>query len=352
MNHSDPFVLQDFNVLPGEKQRAVLTVADCPFRMPATVIRGERPGPTLLVTAGVHNMEFVGINAAIQLANDTRPEDIAGTLFIISLINTDGFEHRTMSVTHADGKNLNRVFPGDPEGSETERLAAWFVAEIFPRVDRVIDLHSGDNYEKLLPLVFFQGAHDPAVMAASYAMAQAVDTRCLIRSHVAHGGLYSEAGSCGVPGLILERGCLSQWTQEEVDADVADVLNIMAVLGMRPGIAPKRPYHKPVITHATYADAPHTGCWYPIYQPGEYVVAGEIVGEIRDYFGDLICVCTADTDGIILYETQSLNILAGDPMIAIGCTHFDAHRSALPDDPTRGCGHVHPLVDTAEEFDV
>ena len=77
MNHQDPFVLQDFNVAPGEKQRAVLTVADCPFRMPATVIRGVQPGPTLLVTAGVHNMEFVGINAAIQLANDTRPEDIA-----------------------------------------------------------------------------------------------------------------------------------------------------------------------------------------------------------------------------------------------------------------------------------
>ena len=117
MNHQDPFVLQDFNVAPGEKQRAVLTVADCPFRMPATVIRGVRPGPTLLVTAGVHNMEFVGINAAIQLANDTRPEDIAGTLFVISLINTDGFEHRTMSVTHADGKNLNRVFPGDAAGT-------------------------------------------------------------------------------------------------------------------------------------------------------------------------------------------------------------------------------------------
>lgn len=352
MNHQDPFVLQDFNVAPGEKQRAVLTVADCPFRMPATVIRGVRPGPTLLVTAGVHNMEFVGINAAIQLANDTRPEDIAGTLFVISLINTDGFEHRTMSVTHADGKNLNRVFPGDAAGTASERLAAWFVAEIFPRVDRVIDLHSGDNYEKLLPLVFFQGAHDEAVMTASYEMARAVNTRCLIRSHVAHGGLYSEAGSCGVPGLILERGCLSQWTQEEVDADVADVQNIMAMLGMRPGITPKPHYHKPVITHATYAEAPHTGCWYPIYQPGEYVIEGEIVGEIRDYFGDLICVCTADMDGIILYETQSLNIIAGDPMIAIGCTHFDEHRSELPDYLARGYDHVHPLVGIDTEFDV
>ena len=57
-------------------------------------------------------------------------------------------------------------------------------------------------------------------------------------------------------------------------------------------------------------------------------------------------------DGIILYETQSLNIIAGDPMIAIGCTHFDAHQADLPAYITETYDHVHPLVGIDTEFDV
>lgn len=348
----EAFVLQDLNVMPGEKKRTILQVEACPFKMPTTVIRGKEDGPVLLITAGVHNMEFVGINAAIKLANNLVPENIKGTVIIISLVNTDGFEHRTMSVSYVDGKNLNRVFPGDKNGSPSEKLAAWFVEEIFPKIDRIIDLHSGDNYEELEPLVFFQGAHEEDVMEASYEMARAVDARYLIRSHVAHGGLYSEAGSFGVPGIILERGCLSAWTQEEVDADIADVKNIMAMLGILKHTKAEIHHHKPVFVHTTYAEAPHTGCWYPLYKTGSYVVEGEIVGEIRDYFGDLICVCTADVDGIILIQTKSLNVIKGDALIAIGCTNFEGHKGNLPGYIEDTFNHVHPLIDSNQEFNI
>lgn len=346
------FDVSDLNIEPGTKTRGILTVNSCPFHMPVTVINGTKPGPTLLVTAGLHNMEFVGINAAIDLANEVEPEYIAGKLIIISLINTDGFEHRTMSVTYADGKNLNRVFPGDPNGTESERFAAWFVKYIYPRIDYIVDLHSGDNYERLESLVFFQGAHSKEVMAESFRIANAVNTPYLIRSHVAHGGLYSEAGNYGVPGIILERGCLSRWTWEEVQQDKDDVKNIMATIGMLPEIKPIKRHHKPVFTHVSYAVAPHTGCWYPVRHIGDYVMRGEIVGEIRNYFGDLICVCTSDVDGIIFIETDALNILEGQDLMSVGCIHFENHHEEISDYLSEGYKHVHELIDTGEEFDV
>ncbi len=348
----EPFVLQELKVMPGEKKRTILRVEDCPYNMSITVRRGKEDGPTLLITAGVHNMEFVGINAAIKLANNLIPENIKGTVIIISLVNTDGFEHRTMSVSHVDGKNLNRVFPGDKNGTPSDKLAAWFVEEIFPKIDRIVDLHSGDNYEGLEPLVFFQGAHTEDVMKASFGMARAVNARYLIRSYVAHGGLYSEAGSHGVPGIILERGCLSTWSDEEVDADIADVKNIMATLGMLRHVTPQTYHHKPVFVHTIYAEAPHTGCWYPMYKTGSYVVKGEIVGEIRDYFGDLICVCTADVDGIIFIQTQSLNVIKGDALMSIGCTKFDEHMEDLPKYIEDTFQHIHPLIDSKKEFNI
>ena len=56
------------------------------------------------------NAEYIGIQAAMQLANDLDPKKIAGNIIVIRLMNRTGFEHRTMSLTYEDGKNLNRVF--------------------------------------------------------------------------------------------------------------------------------------------------------------------------------------------------------------------------------------------------
>lgn len=58
----------------------------------------------------VHNAEYVGIQAAMQLADELDPKKIAGNIIVIRLMNRTGFEHRTMSLTYEDGKNLNRVF--------------------------------------------------------------------------------------------------------------------------------------------------------------------------------------------------------------------------------------------------
>lgn len=70
----------------------------------------EKRGETVLISGGVHNAEYVGIQAAMQLADELDPKKIAGNIIVIRLMNRTGFEHRTMSLTYEDGKNLNRVF--------------------------------------------------------------------------------------------------------------------------------------------------------------------------------------------------------------------------------------------------
>lgn len=85
--------------------------------IPVTLINGTGEGKVLLLTAGVHPDEYPGIAAAIQLSNELRPEDISGGLVIVPMANYSGFLAKKGSHIPEDGKNLNRLFPGNPNGT-------------------------------------------------------------------------------------------------------------------------------------------------------------------------------------------------------------------------------------------
>lgn len=309
------FKLPPFHVAPGEKAQAYLSITGTDFELPVTVINGSSGGPTVLITGGVHNAEFVGIQATIELASEILPDSIAGTLILMPLLNRSGFEHRTMSLTYKDNKNLNRVFPGDADGSPSDRLAAYLVKNIFPKIDYLIDLHCGDGFESLSPYVYCQGCAAPNVQAASLSMARCTAMPLIIRSQVGTGGLYNEAGSRGIPAVLIERGCLSLWNHEEVLADKQDVRNILKYLNVLDGEHTPNE-HIPIFREIGIS-APVGGCWYPSVLGGDSVKAGDTIGTIRDYFGNTLYTCTADSDMTVLHIIQSLNILKDDPMVSL-----------------------------------
>ena len=137
----------DLEAKPGEKVSGFVHIIGAEFGIPVTLICGEKEGETVLISGGVHNAEYVGIQAAMQLADELDPKKIAGNIIVIRLMNRTGFEHRTMSLTYEDGKNLNRVFPGNPNGTLSDRIAYTVVTEFFPKADYYVDLHCGDGFE-------------------------------------------------------------------------------------------------------------------------------------------------------------------------------------------------------------
>ena len=306
-------IIAGHEFLPGKTTKDHIHVNGTELKVPHIMLCGSRPGPTLLVTAGIHNAEFVGIQAAVELSREIDTAELSGSLIIVPLANRSGFENRTMSLVHEDGKNLNRVFPGDADGTAADRLAHMLFSTFIVHADAYIDLHSGDGYEELTPYVYYLGS-TPAE-EVSRAMADCVDTAYTVRSRCWTGGAYNLASVNGIPSVLIERGCLSLYTREEVDADKRDVRNIMRLLGMLEGAA--QSFCKAELTEHDY-DAPSTGCWYPRLHAGDSFVKGSSLGEIRNYFGDLVNEIVADEDGIILHQCASLNIIEGDPMIAYG----------------------------------
>ena len=158
MKDNREFCLGNFTVEPGKKKSGFLRIGGGEFQLPATILHGEQPGKTVLITAGIHAEEYVGIQSALELSEMLKVQKIAGTVVIVKVVNRKAFELRSGSDSHEDGKNLNRVFPGNREGTWSERLAYAIEKELLSIADYYIDLHSGDSYEQLTPYVYYAGA--------------------------------------------------------------------------------------------------------------------------------------------------------------------------------------------------
>ena len=305
-------------LMPGKTVKDHIHVEGTELHVPHVLLCGEQPGPTVLITAGIHNAEYVGIQAAIELSNELDVSTLHGNVVLVPLVNRSGFENRTMSRVFEDGKNLNRVFPGNREGSEAERLAHMLFEVFIRNADAYIDLHCGDGYETLIPYCYYLG--DAPAEETAKRMVECVNVKYVVRSHCRTGGAYNLASLHGVPSVLIERGQLSLFSREEIEADKADVCNILRRLGVLNVDWIRYPKQELLEYND---DAPCTGCWYPEKKPGDRFRKGEKLGEIRDYFGKSLFTELAPADGVLLYQTASLNIIEKGPMVSYGVPRPD-----------------------------
>lgn len=309
---------------PGEKVTGEIHIPEVSLPLPATLIQGAVQGPSVLITAGIHSMEFPGIQTALELAEELQPGEVRGSILILPVVNRSGFENRTVSTVHEDGKNLNRVFPGDLKGSTAEKIAHFFVQTIYPQIDYKIDLHSGDVFEELNEFIYCQGKARPEVMQKSEEMARVTSLPFIVASQSDEGGAYNYAGRAGVPAVLIERGSTGTWSEADVDKNKKDVRMILRYLGGLDGEA-VIDREKPIYREAHYHDAAHTGLWYPTCRPDDTFEKGALLGVIKDYFGKVLEGIHADCDGKLLYQTTSLNILEHSPAVAYACLESEGH---------------------------
>ena len=141
----------------GQKRSGLFTFQADPelarYQWPFFSIVGAKRGPTFLVTAGIHAAEYTGIEAAIRLGRTIDPAEVRGTIVVVPLLNRPGFYERSIYVNPEDNDNMNRVFPGRPDGTWSERFAYHFLNDVIVGADYAIDLHAGDMIEDLVPFV-------------------------------------------------------------------------------------------------------------------------------------------------------------------------------------------------------
>jgi predicted deacylase len=120
------FELGTLRVAPGEAASGTLEVPEKDGQaafIPVTVLHGLRPGPVLALVAGVHGAEYPPILALYRLKDMIDPKKLAGTAVLVHVANIPSFQKRSIYYVPQDGKNLNRVFPDDPQGTLSQRMA-------------------------------------------------------------------------------------------------------------------------------------------------------------------------------------------------------------------------------------
>jgi predicted deacylase len=302
----------------GERAFGVIPVPGLDVALPVAVLHGRQPGPTVCVTAGVHGAEYVGIEAAIRTIHALDPRVLRGTVVVVPVTNPPAFAARAIYVCPLDGKNLNRVFPGRPDGTAAERIAHAVFTAAIRRADAYIDLHGGDLNEALLPFTIYHGGAAPEVVARARALAEAFGIRHLVEGAV-EGAAYVAAAAAGIPAILPEAGGQGVLDPAMVRVHTRGVGNVLRALGVLRGRpAPVRP---PVRVWAfPWIRSAHAGLFYPQVRVGDRVQTGQRVGEICDWFGRRLADVTSPATGVVLFVVTTPATNPGDPLLAIGVT--------------------------------
>ena len=117
--------------------------------IPLTVVK-RGAGPVALLTGANHGDEYEGPLALVDLARSLKADEVTGTVIIVPAMNYPAFAAGTR-VSPLDGVNMNRAFPGVPDGTPTQKIADYFQRTLLPMADVVLDFHSGGKTLDFLP---------------------------------------------------------------------------------------------------------------------------------------------------------------------------------------------------------
>ncbi len=302
----------------GQKVVGTQTVAlgDQVAELPVFLINGNSDGPTLVVTGGIHGAEYASIEAALRLGQTLEPDPLRGRVLVVPVVDMPAFKARTIYVCPIDGKNPNRVFPGNAKGTAAEQLAFWLTENVIKQGNYYVDLHGGDLNEALVPFTLFQKFGKKELDDKSLEMARVFGIRYLVSSEV-KGSTTSAAAMAGVPGILAESGGQGIWREEHIAAHTNGLNRLMRHLGMIQGPA-LDPLPTQVMDRFEWLRSDHDGYYYPKVQVGNSVKKGQDLGRVADFRGSTLQAVSSPIDGTVLFLVSSLAMNKGDPLLAIG----------------------------------
>ena len=289
--------------------------------IPVVELTGGRDGPRLTVLAGVHGCEYAPMAAVRRWTRALAGRELRGSIRAVPVLNLPAFRARTPFLVPDDGKNLNRCFPGNPEGTVADRLAHAAFTQLIVGSDALIDMHAGDMVEALEPFALYDTG--PAE-ARALELATAYGLGYVIRQEPgpdrAVGGTTSTAAAeIGIPAIIAEAGGCGLVEAAAVDTHVRGLDKVLAVLGMTDGPV-AAPAAAPVrLGRFLWLRSVSDGWWEPAVRPGEQVAEGQALGTVSTLDGaQVLQSVTAPAPGVPMFITSSPAVAAGGLLLGLG----------------------------------
>lgn len=286
---------------------------DTKVEVPVIVERSKRPGPTVLITAGIHGDEVNGMEIVREVISKEINIPAKGTIICIPILNVFGFINK--SRYFPDGRDLNREFPGMQSGSLASRFAYHFVTEILPFADLCMDFHTGGSDRFNAAQIRIERDNPEARK-----MADIFNTRFTLLENLIPGSYREICHRLGKIILLNESGKTMQFEKEMALEAIQGIKRILKHLGMlHPNIeAPHHPIHTNIVVEENkWIRADCSGFFHVKVALQEFVRKDEILGTILDPYGGDRHAVLATNEGYILNINQEPMVYQGDAIFHI-----------------------------------
>jgi predicted deacylase len=290
--------------------------------VPIAVIKNGS-GPTALFFGGNHGDEYEGPVTLPKLARDIDPAEVNGRIIIVPMLNPPAVQAGTR-LSPVDGKNMNRSYPGERDGTLTSIIAHYVTNFLLPLADLVVDIHSGGRSAHVAPSVNMHQLDNTQQMQAMIdaGIAWGAPYVFIYRDVAGEGLLPTLSEKMGKTTLGTELGSASQFTPEILRITEDGLYNVLRHSGILAG-GPTEPAKAPEVVGATeredYIMAPVSGIFEPFFDLCQWVKKGEAVGQIQSVeqpFQEPVVVY-AEIDGMVMARRSFPLTRQGDCVITL-----------------------------------
>jgi predicted deacylase len=315
------FSIGDLDVTAGRSAIGELPVSrlvtGTRISIPVNVFHGRQDGPVIWLSAAVHGDEIGGVEIIRRALGSIDPRTLAGTIVAVPIVNVHGFLNGDRYLP--DRRDLNRSFPGSPNGSLAARIAHLFMTEIAARSDVGIDLHTGSDHRTNLPQI--RADLDDA---RTRDLAIAFGAPFMMHAKLRDGSMRAAATTKGATVLLYEGGEAWRFDRPAIDAGVAGIGRVLTRLGM------VESSDEPMALDGSVAAEPpaesRSSSWVRVRRSGialinvelgQIVERGEVIATVRDSVGRQLSRTRAPRSGMVIGHTQQPLVNQGDAIIHI-----------------------------------
>jgi predicted deacylase len=277
---------------------------------PVLVVHGGKPGPVLCLTAAIHGDELNGMELVRRVLYNTKPEDLSGSIIGVPIVNLQGFQRGSRYLP--DRRDLNRLFPGYPEGSAGARIAHSFFQEVIRHCTVLVDLHTGSFHRSNLPQLRAD-LSNPDVVELTHGFGATV----VLHSGGAVGTLRRAAVDSGIPAVTLEAGEPLRLQEDAVAHSVKSIQTLLNHLGM----VKKTNFWgdpEPVYYKSTWVRADRGGVLFSEVELGARVQQGDLLGAVTNPITNVRTEIRSKHDGRVLGMALNQVVMPGFAAFHIG----------------------------------
>lgn len=300
----------------GESKEVNFDVANLhtssPVNVPVIIERSKKPGPTVLFTAGIHGDEVNGVEIVRQLIAKGINKPKSGTTICMPVINIFGFIN--LKREFPDGRDLNRVFPGSPNGSLASRVAHKLIRDIIPHVDYIMDFHTGGSGRFNAPQIrIIKGNRTLNGLAKKFGAPFVLYSKNINKS------FRNACYKLQKPMLLFEGGKSFHIDDVVTNSGVNGakrVLNDLDMLSSKFKVSPPK-RDCVFIDESKWQRANYSGMFKHAITISSKVSKGDVIGNITDPYGKFNHFVKAQNTGYIINVNESPIVYQGDALFHI-----------------------------------